>query len=74
MTTVVEPIRQELASVKISCPQYEKDIDELKARNDELEQYSRRSCLRIAFIPETRHEDVPDIVLNLDNRVGVDIV
>lgn len=73
VTSVVEPIRQELAAVKVSCAKYEKDIDELKARNDELEQYSRRSCLRIAGIPETRQEDVPNIVLNLANRVGADI-
>ena len=73
VTSVVEPIRQELEAVKLSCAKYEKDIDELKARNDELEQYSRRSCLRIAGILETRQEDVPNIVLNLANRVGADI-
>lgn len=73
IASVVEPIREELAAVKKACAKYEKDIDELKARNDELEQYSRRSCLRIAGIPENGQEDVPNIVLNLANRVGANI-
>lgn len=48
-------------------------MKQVSMKNDELEQYSRRSCLRISGIPESGDEDVPKLVLELANRVGADI-
>ena len=42
-------------------------------RNDDLEQYTRRSCLRISGIPETQNEDTTHHVLILAGEVGADI-
>lgn len=45
----------------------------LSAKMDDLEQYSRRSCVRIAGIAETTGENTDDIVLGLANRLNLDI-
>lgn len=44
----------------------------LTTKYDDMEQYSRRSCLRISGIPEPgdRNEDVTKIVLDFAKRVG----
>ena len=43
----------------------------MPVKTDDLEQYSRRSCPRIAGIAERDDEDVTQLVLNLANRVCV---
>ena len=45
----------------------------LSTKIDDLEQYSRRSCLRIAGVPETEHENTDDKVLDLATRFNIDI-
>ena len=45
----------------------------LSTKIDDLEQYSRRSCLRIAGVPETEHENTDDKVLDLATRLNIDI-
>lgn len=70
---VVAPLKNELDSVKASLANVEKVLKESLIRNDELEQYSRRSCLRITGIAESANEDVSKIVLDLSRRIKVDI-
>lgn len=70
---VVAPLKNELDSVKASLANVEKVLKESLIRNDELEQYSRRSCLRITGIAESANEDVSKIVLDLWRRIKVDI-
>ncbi|MEW8548473.1 MAG: hypothetical protein AB2693_33640 [Candidatus Thiodiazotropha sp.] len=66
VSLALAPIKQELVSLK-------EDIKSLIVKNDDLEQYSRRTCLRISGIKESRNEDVSQIVLNLANRIGAGI-
>lgn len=44
-----------------------------KSNIDDLEQYSRRACLRISGIKEEEGENTDDIVLNLATRVSADV-
>ncbi|MEW8187067.1 MAG: hypothetical protein AB2794_18935 [Candidatus Thiodiazotropha endolucinida] len=44
-----------------------------KSNIDDLEQYSRRACLRISGINEEEGENTDDIVLNLATRVSADV-
>lgn len=69
----VAPLKNELDSIKTSLANVEKALKESFIRNDELEQYSRRSCLRITGIAESANEDVSKIVLDLSRRIKVDI-
>ena len=50
-----------------------KELKDVSVRNDDLEQYSRRSCLRISGIPEKVSEDTTQIVLDLADRCGTNI-
>ena len=45
----------------------------LSTRIDDLEQYSRRSCIRIAGIPETEHENTDDKVLDLAAHLNIQL-
>ncbi|MEW8546421.1 MAG: hypothetical protein AB2693_23125, partial [Candidatus Thiodiazotropha sp.] len=69
----VAPLKNELDSVKASLAKVEKALQESVTKYDELEQYSRRSCLRITGIAESANEDVSKIVLDLSRRIKVDI-
>ena len=51
----------------------EKELKKALVRNDDLEQYSRRPCLRVSGIPETQGEDTTEIVLDLAKRCGAKI-
>lgn len=66
VSLVLAPLKEELENLKA-------DMKTLIAKNDDLEQYSRRTCLRISGIRESRNEDVSQIVLNLANRIGAGI-
>ena len=44
-----------------------------KSNIDDLEQYSRRSCVRISGIKEEEGENTDELVLNLARRVSADI-
>lgn len=69
----VEPLKLELANANTALGQVQKELKQVILRNDELEQYSRRSCLRISGIPESANEDVSKVVLDIARRVGADI-
>ncbi|MEW8546410.1 MAG: hypothetical protein AB2693_23070 [Candidatus Thiodiazotropha sp.] len=69
----VEPLKLEIANINATLGQVQKELKQSIARNDELEQYSRRSCLRISGIPETANEDVSKVVLDIARRMGADI-
>ena len=46
----------------------------LATKVDDLEQYSRRSCLRIAGIEEKEYEDTSELVLELADRLYIDVL
>lgn len=45
----------------------------MSAKIDDLEQYSRRSCLRIVGIKESERENTDEVLLNLATRLNVEI-
>ena len=51
----------------------QQELKQATVRNDDLEQYSRRACLRIAGINETSNEDVTKKVMELAHRVNANI-
>ena len=73
VSQAVEPIKKELDSVKESLVKLQTELKQIAIQNDDLEQYSRRSCLRISGVAENNNEDVSKLVLDLAVRIGADI-
>lgn len=48
-------------------------LSEMKLKTDELEQYSRRSCVRISGIKESQSENVNGVVGQLIDRLNLDV-
>ena len=67
------PLQDELNELKKRLAKVEKELKKALVRNDDLEQYSRRPCLRVSGIPETQGEDTTGIVLDLAKRCGAKI-
>lgn len=68
-----EALRKELCDVKASCEKLKSDLELLNTKHDDIEQYSRRMCLRLSGIPETSNENVSELVLDFAKRVGADV-
>ena len=69
----ITPLENEVECLKKTVSQLENELKKVTVRNDDLEQYSRRSCLRISGIAETEHEDTTQIVLDVARRCGAKI-
>lgn len=69
----VEPLKTEIAAANKSISELQQKVKDLAKQNDDLEQYSRKSCLRLTGIKEMANENVNQVVLELANRVGADI-
>lgn len=48
-------------------------IHNLETRVEDLEQYSRRTCLKVSGVPEDKEEDTDKIILNIANDIGVNL-
>ena len=66
-------LRSQLNDVQNRCKFLEEEVKELKVKNDDIEQYSRRMCLRISGLKEFDHEDVTAKVLDFAKKVDVNI-
>lgn len=66
-----EKLLNEIASLKEQVASKDSEILSLQDRIDDLEQYSRRNCLRISNIPEKAGEDTDQLVCVLSEAVGV---
>ena len=69
----IEPLKTEIATANKSIAELQQKVKDLTKQNDDLEQYSRKSCLRLTGIKEMANENVNQVVLDLANRVGADI-
>ena len=49
------------------------ELDDTKAKLNDLEQYSRRLCLSITGVPENPNEDTNQMVMDLAKMAGVDV-
>ena len=70
---VIVPMREELNKTQSDLAKVQKQLKKVIVKTDDLEQYSRRSCLRIAGIKETGNEDVTKKVLDLAQSVAAPI-
>ena len=59
------PIKRDRVKIKNDYQKLEQEVSDLRLKNDELEQYTRRYSLRISGIPETEGENSDDVVLNV---------
>lgn len=85
MKTILRNEIQQLVAIEVqkATEQFHADIHQLKKTNenltstdqelqlkiDDLEQYSRRSCVRVSGVSETDGENVTAIVMDLANRI-----
>ena len=69
----VASLQSEVNTLQTSLAKVQKDLKDVIVRNDDLEQYSRRSCLRISGIPEDGNDDTTRAVLDLAHRCGANI-
>lgn len=66
-STKMENLQTKIDSLQVICARVQKNTNE-------LEQYSRRNCLRIFGLPESQHEDTNEKVVNLaKSKLGVNI-
>ncbi|XP_070209670.1 uncharacterized protein [Littorina saxatilis] len=66
-------MRSEISDLKKLIAKKDREILLLKDEVDNLEQYSRRNCIRIGPIPESDHENTDDIATAIAKSIGVDI-
>ena len=71
--SAAQSLKTEKTQVQNRCDKLEREISDLKLKNDEMEQYSRRMCLRIAGIKEGDKEDVPLKVIDFASNLQIDI-
>ena len=57
----------ELLIEKVSCLQQQ--VDTLECHIDDLEQYSRRNCIKITGVSENKDENSDDVALNVINKL-----
>ena len=73
VNSATEPLKRELADMKAKYDKLQDEVNELQVKHDDMEQYSRRMCLRISGIPEAENEDVTKLVLDFANRVNANV-
>ena len=70
-------LRKDINSLRSENAQLKDDLNKLEKKCttdiDALEQYSRRSCLRIGGIPEIDNESTDKIVLDLANKLKANV-
>lgn len=73
VTSATAALQTELSDVKAKCKKLEDEVLVLQTKYDDIEQYSRRMCLRISGIAETEREDINKIVLDFAARVNANV-
>jgi hypothetical protein len=66
-----DELKKEVSRLSKEVDEKSKQIDLLQDRMDDLEQYSRRSCLRISNLPEKADENTDELVLAVAEVAGV---
>lgn len=69
--TEMSTIMKENSELKKKCIALQSDVDGLKEKIRNYEQYSRRTNIEISGIPETPREDVSKIIEDLGAAIGV---
>jgi len=66
-------VRKEIADLRATIGAKDKEILQLREQFDDLEQYSRRNCIRISPIPELESENTDSIIKTVAKSIGVDL-
>lgn len=70
---VIEDLKRRNATLSAKCEELEQKVLKCQTVNDEQEQYSRRNCLRISGIPQQQDECTDTIVLDIAEKLSVDL-
>ncbi len=68
-----ESYRKDIRDIQSRNQQLQSEVRSLRSDVDNLEQYSRRNCIRISGIDEANDENVEHVVRNIAERLKVDI-
>ncbi|KAK6191173.1 hypothetical protein SNE40_002911 [Patella caerulea] len=66
-------LKKKITDLKTEMQTKDTEIQELKDKNDELEQYGRREGIRISGITERPDEDTDKIVIEVGKLIGITI-
>ena len=66
-------LKREIEELKHQVKERDAAIASLRAKVDDLEQYTRRNSVRIMVIPETSNEDTDKITIAIAKKIGAEI-
>jgi len=66
-------LKREIEELKHQVKERDAAIASLRAKVDDLEQYTRRNSVRIMGIPETSNEDTDKITIAIAKKIGAEI-
>ena len=69
----VDDLETENADLRDDLANMQNEIGELKWRDDELEQYSRRNSFRISGIQENDELSTDEIIMAIANKYNIDV-
>ncbi|KAJ4430577.1 hypothetical protein ANN_19165 [Periplaneta americana] len=69
----IEDNNKVISDLKSTLETRDKKIEALENKIDDLEQYQRRQCLRIFGVAEEATEETEKIVMEVAQRIGVDV-
>lgn len=69
----IEENNKVISDLKATLETRDKKIEALENKIDDLEQYQRRQCLRIFGVAEEATEDTDKIIMEVAQRIGVDV-
>jgi len=73
LKTSVDKLQVDIGRLATDVGKHSVDLTKLEEKLDETDQYSRRNCLRIFGVKETPREDTDQLVLDVAQRIKVDI-
>ena len=77
LKSALEKNTEVIKKLELALEERDKKIADLESKltvkQDDLEQYQRRQCLRIFGVPEEREEDTDVIAINVAKKIGVDL-
>lgn len=68
--SVISSLKAENAKLAAKCEVLETKLAQCVSANDDLEQYSRRNCLRISGVPQHDDESTDNIVLEIAKKIN----
>ena len=70
---VLEGLQSKVKTLESENAELRQKIQQLEAKTDLAEQYSRRNCLRISGVPETADENTDDYICDFAHALDVDL-